>query len=152
MVQLTVIIRWSCDHNKIRIFVSCFAIQCSSQIQFFFCKILFDIIILDRRFFAVQHFHFFRNDINGSNMVMLCQKCGDGKTDIACSGDRNMQRGRGGKLRLSGIYKDIFRIKAKHITKCFELWNQWIVILLFQTGKLRPVDPCFFCKLSLCQF
>ena len=86
----TVIIRRRCNNNKLRITVSSLCIQRCRQIQFLFCKVFLNILILDRGLSVVDQFHLLRNDIHRRNGMVLCQQCGNGKSYIAGSCNCNL--------------------------------------------------------------
>ena len=55
MLRVTVVVRRGRYNNKVRIRVCSLCIQCCGQVQFFFCEILLDIVILNRRLTVVDH-------------------------------------------------------------------------------------------------
>ena len=73
IVFLTVVVCRCRNDYIVSICVSSFAIQCSCQVKLFFCKIFFDIFVLNRRFAFVDQINFRRNDVNSSNMIVLCK-------------------------------------------------------------------------------
>ena len=74
MVSGGIIICRGGNHHKIRLFVCILPVCGSCQIQFLFCQIFFNIIILDGRLFPVDQLHLFRNNIHGINLVVLSQQ------------------------------------------------------------------------------
>ena len=67
-----IIVRRRSYYNKVRIRICCLCIQCSGQVQFFLCKILFNIVILNWGFMVVDHIHFCLHNVNSHHLVMLC--------------------------------------------------------------------------------
>ena len=88
-VLLAVVIRRSRNNNKVRIAVGEFGIQRCGQIQLLLCQILFNILILNRGFPAVDQFHFFRDDIYGVNLMVLRQQCGNTQANITSASNCN---------------------------------------------------------------
>ena len=76
VLGVAIVVRRGRYHNKVRIRVCSLCIQSCGQVQFFFCEILLDIVILNRRLFTIDQLHFFRDDIHCINLMMLRQQCG----------------------------------------------------------------------------
>ncbi len=72
-ILLTVIVGKCCNDHKIRIRICFLCVQRCGQIQFFFCQILFDILVLNRRLLVVDQFHLFGNDVHRSHLMVLTQ-------------------------------------------------------------------------------
>ena len=81
-----VVVCRSGNHDKIRIPIGGGAIQCGGEIQRLLGQISFNIVILNRRLFPIQHLHLLGNNINCGYLMMLCQQCGDRQANIAGSG------------------------------------------------------------------
>ena len=90
IVFLAVIVCRRCDHYIVSIFICCLTIQGCSQVKLFFGKIFLDIFILDRRFTFIDQINFFRNDINGCDMIVLCKQSSNRKSDITGTGNCNI--------------------------------------------------------------
>ena len=88
-VLLAVVICRSRNNNKVRIAVGEFGVQRCGQIQLLFSQILFNILILNRRLFTVDQFHFFRDDIHSIYFMVLRQQCGYRKANIAGTSNCN---------------------------------------------------------------
>ena len=76
IILFRVIIRRSGDDHEIRIGVGLPAVGRGCQIELLLCKILFNIIILDRRYPVIDHIDFLRNDIYCRDSVVLGKKNG----------------------------------------------------------------------------
>ena len=76
IILFRVIIRRSGDDHEIRVDVGLTAVGRGCQIKLLICKILFNIIILDRRYPVVDHIDFLRNDIYRRDSVVLGKKNG----------------------------------------------------------------------------
>ena len=59
------------NHNKIRIAICCLCIQRCGQVQFLLCKILFDIVILNRGLTVIDHVYLLRDNIHSNHLMML---------------------------------------------------------------------------------
>ena len=70
-ILLAIVICRSSNHYKISITVCFLSIQSRSQIQFLFCQILFNVFILNGRLLVINQFHFLRDDIHSSHLVVL---------------------------------------------------------------------------------
>ena len=70
-VLLAVVVGRCSDDNKICILISRFRIQRCNEIQVFFCKVLFDVFVLNRRLLLVDEVDFFRDNIHRHNLIML---------------------------------------------------------------------------------
>ena len=90
-IFLTVIVGRSRNDHKIRIRICFLCVQRCGQIQFFFCQILFNILVLNRRLLVVDQFHLFGNDIHRSHLMVLTQQRCNGKSNVASSGYSNFQ-------------------------------------------------------------
>ena len=75
MLRVTVVVRRGRYNNKVRIRVCSLCIQCCGQVQFFFCEILLDIVILNRGLTVVNHVHLLRDDIHSSHLMVLGEQC-----------------------------------------------------------------------------
>ena len=81
-----------CSNNhKVSISISLFAIECSSQVKLLLSQILFYIFILYRRNAVVYLLHLFRYHVNGSNLMMLRQQCGNTHSHISRTRYSNFQ-------------------------------------------------------------
>ena len=70
-IFLAIVVCRSSNYYKISITVCFLSIQSCSQIQFFFCQILFNVFILNRGFFVVDKFNFLRDDIHSIHLMVL---------------------------------------------------------------------------------
>ena len=81
-----------CSNNyKICIFISGCSIKGCSKVEFLFCEVFFNILVLYRRDTIVNLLHLFRNNINSSHFVVLCQKSCNTQTDITGTGYSNLE-------------------------------------------------------------
>ena len=72
VLGVAIVVRGSSYYNKVRIRVCSLCIQRCGQVQFFLCKILLNIIILNWRFMIVNHIHFRLHNVNSHHLIMLC--------------------------------------------------------------------------------
>ena len=84
-ILMWVIVCRGSNNHKFSIFVRSLTIKCSHKIQFFFCKILFYVFILDWGLSPIDHFHLFRYDIHRLDAVSLGEQGRHRKAYIACS-------------------------------------------------------------------
>ena len=89
-VLLRVVVGWGSNNHIVSILIGCCAIKSGRQIQFFLCKIFFNILILNRRYLIIDFLYLLRDNIHCCNVVMLRQQSGDTHTDIAGSCDSNI--------------------------------------------------------------
>ena len=90
-ILLAVIISRRGDNDEIGIAIGLLGIQGRYQIELLFGQIFFDILILNRGFFIIDQLHLFRHDIHGHYLMVLAQKCRNGKAHIAGAGHGNFQ-------------------------------------------------------------
>ena len=62
-----------------------FAIKRCRQIKLFFSKILFYIIVLNRRLFIIDKLNLFRDNVNSRYMIVLCKQYCKRQSNITCS-------------------------------------------------------------------
>ena len=70
-VLLAVIVGRGCDNNEVSVFIRCFRIQSRCQIQVLLCQVLFNVLILDWRLFAIDEVNLFRNNIYRHDLMVL---------------------------------------------------------------------------------
>ena len=76
-LRVAVVVRRNRYNNKVRIRVRSLCIQRCSQIQFFLCEILLDIVILNRRLAIVDQLNLLRNNINCGHLMVLRKQRGN---------------------------------------------------------------------------
>ena len=132
-VLFAVIVGRSCNDYEIGMLICFFAIQCSGKIQLFFSKILFDVIILDRRLFVINEFYFLWNDIDGCYMVMLGKKCSNRQTYVTGTGNGNVVFLVENRLCYSRffLFKQIRYFESECFRDCLKLINRWNIIQCF---------------------
>ena len=89
-VLLAIVICRCSNHHEISITVCLLCIQRCGQIQFLFCQILFNVLILNRRLFVIDQLYFLRNDIYCRHLVMLRQQRSNRKTNITSTSHSNL--------------------------------------------------------------
>ena len=74
VLRVAVVVCRSRYNNKVRISVCNLCIQSCGQVQFLFCEILLDIVILNRGLTVVDHVHLLRDNIHSSHLMVLAEK------------------------------------------------------------------------------
>ena len=87
VVGLGIVVGRGGDDDVIGAGVSLLLIQRGLEIERAMGEIVFDLDIFDRRLFAVQHRHFFGQDIERHHLIVLGEQNGIGESDVAGSGD-----------------------------------------------------------------
>ena len=90
VLGLAVVVGGCSDDNKVCIGVGCLCVQRGGQIQLLLGQILFNVIILNRRFARVDQCDLFRQDIHRRHMMVLGKQRGDRKPHIAGPGHRDL--------------------------------------------------------------
>ena len=85
VLRVAVVVRRGRNYNKVRIRICSLCIQSCGQVQFFFCEILFDIVILNWGLTVVDHVHLLRDNIHSSHLMVLRKQCGNRKAHITGS-------------------------------------------------------------------
>ena len=89
-VLLGIIIGGRSNDDIVRLPVGLLGIHSGPKIQCFILQETGDILVLNRRFSPIQHFHLGGHNIQCHNVVMLCQKQPVGNSHVACSGNGNL--------------------------------------------------------------
>ena len=76
-VLYRIVVRRSCNHNEVGILVGSSTIEGGSEIQFLFCKVFLNVIILNRRDSFVDFLNLFGDYINGCHLVVLGEQGGN---------------------------------------------------------------------------
>ena len=77
-IFLAVIIGRGSNDHKICISICRFCVQRCRQIQFLFCKVFLNVIVLNRGLLLADQFDLFRYDVYRRNFVVLGKQCGNG--------------------------------------------------------------------------
>ena len=77
-------------NNKVCIRVCRLCIQSCGQVQFFFCEVFLDIVILNRGLTVVNHVHLFRNNIHSCHLMVLRKQGRNRQTNITGTSNRNL--------------------------------------------------------------
>ena len=85
----TVIICRRGDHNVVRFFICFRGIKRSDEIKLSRRQICLDFPVGKRGFSVIDQIHFFRNDIDGINFMMLRQERGNTESNVSGAGDGN---------------------------------------------------------------
>ena len=73
-----IVICRSHNNNKVRIVIGALGIQRCGQVQFLLSKVFLDILILYRGLSIIDKLHFFRDDVHGIDLIVLCQQYREG--------------------------------------------------------------------------
>ena len=89
VLGVAIVVGRSRNNNKVRTRVCSLCIQSCGQVQFFFCEILLDIVILNRGLTVVDHVHLLRDNIHSSHLMVLGEQCRNRQTNITGTSNRN---------------------------------------------------------------
>ena len=174
-VLFTVVVGGSRDDDEVGGFVSVFRVQGGGQVKFLLGQIFFDVFVLDGGDTAVNHVHFFGDDVHGCDVVMLRQECGDGQAHVARTGHGDvvtLSGGGGGECgvagggicavefcrilrcggRRSGFFnEELGQVEVQGFRQTLQLIDGGDVVLLFQAADHGAVDAGDFGNLHLGQ-
>ena len=91
-ILLAVIVGGGSDDHELGIAVTGLLVEGSLEAQRLVGEIILDVVVLDRRLLMVHQINAFGNNVDSGDIIMLSQQSGDGKTDIAGTGNRNIHK------------------------------------------------------------
>lgn len=90
-VLRAVIVGGGRDDYEIGVAVCAFAIQRGDEVQLLLGEVLLDVIVLDRGLAVIDHVDLCRNDVHGSDLMVLGQQRRQAQAHIAGTGNGNLQ-------------------------------------------------------------
>ena len=91
-VLLGVVVSGGGDDHEVGIAVTGLLVEGRLEAQRLVGEIILDVVVLNGRLFMVHQINAFGNDVDSGDIIMLGQQSGDGKTDIAGTGNRNIHK------------------------------------------------------------
>ena len=91
-ILLGVVVSGGGDDHEVGVAVTGLLVEGSLEAQRLVGEIILDVVVLDRRLLMVHQINAFGNDVDSGDIIMLGQQSGNGKTDIAGTGNRNFHK------------------------------------------------------------
>ena len=90
-VSLCIVVGRGGDNHKVGLPIGCVAIERGMKVEVSCSEILLNLLVFDGRLLPVQQVHFLGYNVNRLDMMVLAEQHGHAKTDIACSGNSDIQ-------------------------------------------------------------
>ena len=91
-ILLRIVVSGGGDDHELGVAVTGLLVEGRFEAQRLVGEIILDVVVLDRRLLMVHQINAFGNDVDSGDIIMLGQQSGDGKTDIAGTGNRNIHK------------------------------------------------------------